>query len=672
MKNKGKFLFILMFVTLFLLYRVDSVAAMENIQPGTFDMNNEANVEAEQLAETVSEPKTEQPAETVSEPEAEQPMETALEPETERPAEPALASETEQLTEPALSPAAEQPTEPVSEPEADFVTTGAALIEWLESHKNTGGTVKLADNVVLEGYYSFCPGGPNMPSVFVDTDKYMITVAGEIELMSDDHLIFSGQPDGKSIFYVAEKGMLSMQGVAVESGQCALWQEEGAGLVVGSCHITGNIHYADTPFVIYYNDSICAIVENGQTADDALPAQISCMVNRQGKVSCNEWIPVSWNLEGTEKLQEERQRFQVQGSFLYAASAEPTLCTVVYNDHPLTFTDVKASASGCLYTFQGGYTMPEESLPATVMAEYSFDGENWTMYEEQRAADTDAGFYIALKSEQDNTAFDIYIRLQWNDNGTSYFSNVLCYASDDLKHVADIGGNRGGGTSITNPPDIPQESTGDTSAEEDGAASDVNHSADSNKAQSEIPSEEIPSEGISSDGNQAENGNGDIGLDAAGNGMPSNAEEANTDAGESFSFYSEAPNNNVDESFSFYSASPDTDAGQSLYAEPKDTNVEQSSCLAANTEKDAGNGNDPDNTESFEQNDIAAAEKEEENAVASVYTENSADPPQIKEQTLRADIRENSHIVIAAGFVLLSAIAGIAGFCVHSRSGTKR
>ena len=631
MKNKGKFLFILMFVTLFLLYRVDSVAAMENIQPDTFDMNNEANVEAEQLAETVSEPKTEWP------------------------------------TEPALSSETEQPAEPVSEPEVDFVTTGAALIEWLESHKNTGGTVKLADNVVLEGYYSFCPDGPNMPSVFVDTDKYMITVAGEIELMSDDHLIFSGQPDGKSIFYVAEKGMLSMQGVAVESGQCALWQEEGAGLVVGSCLITGNIHYADTPFVIYYNDSICAIVENGQTADDVLPAQISCMVNRQGQVSCNEWTPVSWNLEGTEELQEERQRFQAQGSFLDAASAEPTLCTVVYNDHPLTFTDVKASASGCLYTFQGGYTMPEESLPATVMAEYSFDGENWTMYEEQRAADTNAGFYIALKSEQDNTAFDIYIRLQWNDNGTSYFSNVLCYAADDLEHVADIGGSRGGGTSITNPPDIPQESTGDTSSEEDGAASDVNHSADSNKAQSEIPSE-----GTSSSGNPAENGNDDAGLDSAGNGMRSNAEDANTDAGESFSFYSEPPKTSVDESFSFYSAPQDADASQPLYAEPKDTNVEQPSCLAANTEKNAGNGNAPDNTESFEQNDIAADEKEEEIAVASVYTENSADPPQIKGQTLRADIRENSHIVIAAGFVLLSAIAGIAGFCVHSRSGTKR
>ena len=103
----------------------------------------------------------------------------------------------------------------------DFVSNGPALIEWLETHKDIGGTVKLTDHVVLEEDYTYCPNGINRPTVFVDTDQYTITVTGEIELMSDNHLIFSGQPDGKSIFYVAPKGALSMMGVAVESGQCA-------------------------------------------------------------------------------------------------------------------------------------------------------------------------------------------------------------------------------------------------------------------------------------------------------------------------------------------------------------------------------------------------------------------------------------------------------------------
>lgn len=33
----------------------------------------------------------------------------------------------------------------------DSVSTGTELIEWLELHKNTGGKVRLSDNVVLEG-----------------------------------------------------------------------------------------------------------------------------------------------------------------------------------------------------------------------------------------------------------------------------------------------------------------------------------------------------------------------------------------------------------------------------------------------------------------------------------------------------------------------------------------
>ena len=207
MKNKCKFLFALMFATVFLLYRVDSAAAMANVQLDTSDVKTDTDVEAEQGVEPDAGSESEQPEETVSE--SEQPEETVSE--AEQPEE--TVSEPEQSEETVSEP--EQPEETVSEP--DFVDTGTALIEWLELHKNIGGTVRLTDNVVLEGYYSFCPYGINMPPVFVDTDKYTITVTGEIELLSDDHLTFLGKPDGKGIFYVAEKGMLSMQGVVVES-----------------------------------------------------------------------------------------------------------------------------------------------------------------------------------------------------------------------------------------------------------------------------------------------------------------------------------------------------------------------------------------------------------------------------------------------------------------------
>ena len=508
----------------------------------------------------------------------------------------------------------------------DIVSNGPALIEWLELHKNTGGTVKLADHVVLDGYYCYCPSGVNRPSVFVDTDKYTITVTGEIELMSDNHLTFSGQPDGGSIFYAAEKGMLSMLGVAVESGQCALWQEEGAGLVISDCHIAGSIHYADTPFVMYQKD-FCVIVENGQTIDDVLPEQISCTVNRQGQLSYNELVPVTWILDETGMQQGEVQRFQMQGSFLHAASAEPVLCTVVYIVYPLTITDVKGSVSGNRYTFQGGYrlskeslpiaVMSEKSLPITVMSEYSFDGKNWFIYEEQTVSSTYESFFIAFKSEEWDMAAhpNVYIRLQCNDNGTEYFSNMLCFAADDLEHAEDMGGSRGGGTSITNPPDQPQESAGDTSSKDEEPVDNADHNANSGNTESEVPS----------DTKQTEKGNADINLSAASDGQAANEEVPNADAGQIL--YSAAPN--TDEELSLYAESEAVNAGQSLHTETK-------------TDNNVRNADNHDIKESINRSDSEILKKKEVAAI------------------------------VAAGFVLMAASAGIMGFCIHSRLGTNR
>ena len=586
MKNRCKFLFILVFVIAILFYRADSVVAM------AAEEKTEPELIEESAVEVGAEPVIESEAEPIEGP--------VIELEAEPIEEPAIESELEQesIEEPAAAPDPEQ-----------TISSGEALVEWLEAHKNTGGTVKLADHVVLDGEYSYCPGGINMPPVFVDTDQYTITVAGEIELLSDDHLIFSGHPDGKSIFYVAEKGMLAMQGVTVESESYALWQEEGAGLVVSDCRISGGIHYADTPFVIYQK-SVCVIVEEGQTLNDVLPAQIGCSVNKQGDVSNNEWVSLSWNLEGTEKQQAERQRFELQGSFLHAASAEPVQCTVVYNDYPLTFTDVKASIIGSLYTFQGGYTKPKEALPITVISEYSFDGESWLTYEEKIVTDIYAGFFIAFSSEQhDRTAHsNIYIRLQWNDNGTKYFSNVLCYAADDLESVEDIGGSRGGGTSIINPPDEPQKNISSTPAKDENPIQNENPDTDSNN---------VIAEALSGTA-QTETRDFDSGSDIASDGQSSGAETSNTNI--------ESPS---------YAELPDTDAAQPVYTETDEEQV-----LYAQT---------PDTNE-----------------------EQVLVPAQIDAQTLLVDTRQSNHIVIILGFVLLSVIAGAAGFYVHSRSGTNR
>lgn len=678
MENKCKFIVMLLLAAVFLFYRVDSVVAMETEQ--NIVSTTESETETEQIAEAEAE---QQPGETAeSEEELEQPPEETAWPEVKPEADPEetqeLEAEPEQQpeetaeseaepeetaeseVEPGQQPEenaeletesgqqpeeiAELEAEPFMEfsamPEQETVSDGEALVAWLEAHKNTGGTVKLEDDLVLDGEYSFYPNGINSPDILVDTDQYTITVTGEISFLSNGCLSFLGEPDDKGIFYVAEKGVLSLYGVSVESGQYALWQEEGAGLEVSHCSISGNIHYADTPFVMYYNESLCAVVEKGLVLSDTLPFSVSCTVNRQGQLSHDERIPVSWNLEGTERQQEERRRFVLQGSFVQAASAEPILCAVAYNDYPLTFTDVEATVSGDRYTFQGGFTAPGEALPFQVMTEYSFDGENWFQYEEQTASDVDAGFRIDCKREQRSRAAcaNIYIRLQWNDNGTRYFSNVLCYSADDLKNMEDIGGSRGGGTSIINPPDEPQPSSDDITAASEGPDHEVNGDADSENAPSGISSNENHSDNVKprdlSDESSAEN---------TPSGISGNSGQ--TKAGGELS------------------KTESTNAGmvQAASAESQDINTAQE----ASAEEQKADAAPLETTVEEQRADAAPLETtvEEKRADAALLEINAG------EQRIKKEIFP---ILAAVGFVLLSAAAGTVGFCVHLRSGINR
>ena len=639
----------------FLFYRVGSIVAMAAEQ----NMGPVAEVEPEEIEEPIVEPEPEEIEEPTAEPEPEETEEPVAEPEPEEAEEPVAEPEPEETEEPVAEPEPEEAeaftagAEPeliaafsVSS-ESETVSTGEALMNWLESHKNTGGTVRLTDHVVLDGTYSFCPNGVSGPDLFVDTGQYTITVTGEIAFLSNGRLTFSGEPDGQGIFCVAEKGVLSLYGISVESDHCALWQEEGAGLEVSECVISGDTHYAHMPFVMYYNDSLCAVVEKGQTVNDALPTQINCRVNKQGQLFSNEPVALSWNLEGTERQQEERRRFEVQGSFSGAESTEPVRCTVVYNDYPLTFMNVSASVSSYCYTFQGGFTAPEESLPFTVAAEYSFDGENWIVYEgEQMATNTNSGFRIDIPIQPEQcfaaASSKIYIRLQWNDNGTRYFSNVLCYAADNVEQVDDIGGSRGGGTSIINPPDVPQQNVDVISSVNGEAIQDENRNTASDNDKPKVSAEDSPLQ----DGSEKED-------QTVANEEAANAEILNVDIGQTVN----AEPSNIKE------------AAQASDTESQDT---KETAQASDTEsQDARETAQASDTEPQDTNDVIQTTQIEQSLYAASKPFNKANLNR-SDSEMSEENGETVRILIAAGFVLLSGIAGTAGFCFHSRSGTNR
>lgn len=379
----------------------------------------------------------------------------------------ALSAEMPTVSENALPTAPTAVSLSESNAEPDYISSSQELTAWLDSHMYSGGRARLTANITVDSSYLFVPY-PNLPPLNVETDCYTIFVSANVELWSDGHLTFSGTGSAQGIFHVNQGGSLLLDGVAVETSgesndsQYALWQEEGASLTVGNTfvpsRIAGNIHYAETPFVTDA-DPVCIIVEQGQLLDGQLPTEITCRVNYQGTYLDHEQVAVSWDMTDTQQQQNDRQRFQAQGVFALAQSHENPVCTVVYHDYPLTFTKADAFIRTGAYTFRGEYIKQEKVLSAVTSPEYSFDGINWISEGDHNTLSADNGFYISFPCDQWDTAAHpyIHIRLRAKAEEQVYYSNVLRYQANHLDVEEDLGGSRGGGTNIVDPPADPEE-----------------------------------------------------------------------------------------------------------------------------------------------------------------------------------------------------------------------
>ena len=539
------------------------------------------------------------------------------------------------------------------DPEYETVSTADEFTKWLDSHRSNGGRVRLTKDIVLREFYFFSPAAANRPDIFVDTDSYTITAAGKITFLSDGHLIFQGKAGNRGILRAAKGSLLTLDGVIVEdnaqtSDSYAVWQEEGAGFVVGKTYvesrITGDIHYADIPFVTQ-TDSICVVVEKGQSVDGLLPDRIKCRVNRQGQIEDNVQIPVSWDLTGTERQQEKRLRFQVRGTSSEAVFDVPSVCTVVYNDYPLTFTTVNAFIQASAYYFQGGYTKPEKELPIAVAAEYSFDGDNWITGNEENVSDINAGFSIYFPCDQwDSDKYpSVYIRLRGDKDGKEFLSNVLRYEANNMGEAEDIGGSRGGGTSIINPPENPQQSIVDDSSDEKQVKA-ADSSSDSGNAGSQTGSD------TASDNTTAADHRGADMIQGEADGGQSSMEE----------------NSGADREQPLYGGQSHADTEQPPYEEQNHAGTEQP---LYGEQNHAGTEQPP-----YEEQSNTGTKQSLYAGAKAVGGEESSSVSfsRANEQAVYSDTHKRSYLVIAIGFVLLSAVSGIVGFYIHSHSGTNR
>lgn len=540
---------------------------------------------------------------------------------------------------------------PGQDTEPDTVSTADEFKAWLESHKNGGGSVKLTNDIVLKEFYFFVPNGANLPDIIVDTDTYTITAAGNISFFSDGHLIFRGKAGDGGIFRARRGGMLTLDGVIVEGSAAgtdtlyAVWQEEGAGLLLGNtfteCRVSGEIHYADMPFVTE-SASACVVVEKEQSAAGLLPTQIKCNVNYQGQIRYNEPTSVAWDLAGTEERQEKRRRFQAQGFSSQAVFEVPPVCTVVYNDYPLTFTEVSAFMRDTVYYFQGDYTKPKGAFPLDVTAEYSFDNTSWIEGEKRTVTDDREGFQIYFSRDEWDKVQNpyIYIRLQGKKDDKTYFSNVLQYQANNMAVAEDLGGNRGGGTSIVNPPDEPKD-------EDSGGTS----SGDRKPSGNQKPSEEHKSSQDSGSGNYQDQESSDDASDTdAFSGSDSSGDQAaGQDITQNVTDTSASPNGSVPGSADDGNAAA-TDTPEKPNDENNDFGVEEA------------------DAETSSKGTVEVISKELAAPASDTDVGDGEDVSKHRQMTIDQRLDTTKNIAFVAGFVTLSAGAGVAGYFAHASS----
>lgn len=435
---------------------------------GGGDVPIESAVETE-LAEEKPEPSTATPSDALEKEETRQPDHSDHDGLVSPPTKPAVTPEPPEdgTATPSDAEEVEKDVELLmttpSNAVEDTVSTGEELMEWLSGHKDTGGAVKLAGDISLGDFYYARDRGAE--PVTIDTGTCSITANGYVYLQATSPLTIRGVGGEQGVLRSSGGGsLLHLNGLVLEAENgFAIFQEEGAGFITENTSVSGDAHYAKQPFVCEWKPAL-TVVERGKTLDAGmLPATLSARVNRQGQVTqFYEEVPVMWDAAGHEEDQELRLRFTVPGVFEDMASQDAPVCTVVYDDFPLTFLAVNvekmAGNYGDSYRLSGTFSTPADRLPITVAQEYSFDGENWTLYDETTAVSPSSGFSISLfvgKEELERVP-EFYIRLRWNDDKTVYYSNVLRFAADSFEANEEPGGNRGGGTDIVNPPEPPE------------------------------------------------------------------------------------------------------------------------------------------------------------------------------------------------------------------------
>ena len=349
----------------------------------------------------------------------------------------------------------------------EAVSSGEELMSWLDD--NQKGSVQLTADIVIEDFiYSHLSKEP----LKIDTGEFSITFTGKVIIQTFGGITIVGSSTQDGILRVAEGGCLSLidspanpQGIIVDCKTgISIYQEEGAGLYTEGNVVATDIHFAKTPFIMYwtsYEDTVIALKE--QNASDVLPAEFHGKVVSNGYV-VDQDVEIIWNLDSHEESEADRLRFNVTGSisgYGYGNNIVP-VCTVVYDDHPITFTGITAEKTPRNYVLLHCKFINHAPPNTVITPEYSFDGETWEVFEYQEIiSDTRLVYIFNASDASDDHCItwdtsvnpNIYISLSYTDGERNQYSNTIQFSYENLDEVNDSGGSRGGGEDIIPPID---------------------------------------------------------------------------------------------------------------------------------------------------------------------------------------------------------------------------
>lgn len=335
------------------------------------------------------------------------------------------------------------------------------LMEKFEAMKTTGGNIRLTGDVVVEAGVDYTFSAPQLMDapIRLDTGGHSIIVHGKLIFMPFIEIAGAGGDAG--IFSVQDGGWLELYSISVKAdSDVAIAQAPRSVLCYGTLFdgapefvYEGEIKGAGPVAVPWSNTNPkslqCVYVRDDERAEDLLPDTDEGALYQNGRMDQNHQLDVAWDIDLFKTQFEARENCMVTGNYPGATEYATPVCMVAFqNGRAATVLNGWGTGGtdgrGLSAQIQLALENPQESC----RVDWSADGENWQECE-ANILETKVDRLRYALYPPDDAGYPFYISAVVTKNGEEHYSNILVLRAPGK--AGDIGGNRGGGTSLVDP-----------------------------------------------------------------------------------------------------------------------------------------------------------------------------------------------------------------------------